>query len=152
LRGIIRLMREMLDMGADRIKVRPSRNEPTGYAMTRALIRLLPILATAAGVAACAPPMGYDNPDIKADYTIGNHLFDVRAVETTDGYDVYVAELGGPHRLDFIMLDTATHVEAAENVLGDHCERAVLDNNWRTFGFDGFPQPSLGIVASFSCS
>ena len=120
--------------------------------MTRALTRLFPTLAVAAAVAACAPPMGYTNPDIQADYTIGNHLFDVRAVETAGGYDVYVAELGGPHRLDFIMLDTATHVEAAELVLGDHCQEAVLDNDWRTFGFDGFPQPSLGIIARFSCS
>lgn len=120
--------------------------------MTRALIRLFSILALAAAVTACAPPMGYDNPDIQADYTIGNHLFDVRAVETAEGYDVYVAELGGPHRLDFIMLDTPTHIEAAEIVLGDNCEQAALDNNWRTFGFDGFPQPSLGIIARFSCS
>jgi hypothetical protein len=143
----------MLDMGADRIKVRPSRNDPTGLAMTRALIRLFPFLAVTAALAACAaPPMGYDNPDIKADYTIGNHLFDVRAVETADGYDVYVAELGGPMRADFIMLDTATHLEAAEYVLGDHCQQAVLDNDWRTFGFDGFPQPSIGIIARYSCS
>ena len=120
--------------------------------MTRALTRLLPILALAAGVAACAPPMGYDNPHIHADYTIGNHLFDVRAVETAGGYNVYVAELGGPHRLDFVLHDTATHVDAAEYVLGANCERAVLDSSWRTFGFDGFPQPSLGIIASFSCS
>jgi hypothetical protein len=119
--------------------------------MTRAPI-LLPILAAAVVVAACAPPAGYSNPDIKADYTIGNHLFDVRAVETAGGYDVYVAELGGPHRLDFIMLDTPVHIEAAEHVLGDHCQQAVLDSDWRTFGFDGFPQPSIGIIARFSCS
>lgn len=142
----------MLDMRGDRIKVRPLRNDRTGSAMTRAPIRLLPILGLAAVVGACVPPAGYANPDIQADYTIGNHLFDVRAVRSQGGYDVYVAELGGPYLTDFGLLDTATHIEAAEEVIRPSCTQAVLDNDWRTFGMEPAPQPSLGIIARFSCS
>jgi hypothetical protein len=111
----------------------------------------LPILALAVVLGACAPPIGYANPDIRADYTVGNHLFDVRAIEVSDGYDVYVAELGGPYLSDFFLLDTATHVEAAEQVLGARCAQASLDNVWRTFGLVSAPQPVLGIVARFTC-
>ena len=136
----------------DRTKVRRLRNDRTGPAMTRAPIRLLPILGLAALVAACAPPAGYANPDIQADYTIGNHLFDVRAVRSPSGYDVYVAELGGPYLTDFGLLDTATHIEAAEEVIRPSCTQAALDNDWRTFGVEPAPQPSLGIIARFSCS
>ena len=118
--------------------------------MTRAPIRLLPILALALG--ACVPPAGYTDPDIHADYTIGNHLFDVRAVRSSDGYNVYVAELGGPYLGDVVLLDTATHVEAAEEVIRPRCAAPVLDNDWRTFGMEPAPQPSLGIVARFRCS
>lgn len=142
----------MLDMHGDRTKVRPLRNDRTGSAMTRAPIRLLPILGLAAVVGACAPPAGYANPDIQADYTIGNHLFDVRAVRSPGGYDVYVAELGGPYLTDLGLLDTATHIEAAEEVIRPSCTQAVLDNDWRTFGMEPAPQPSLGIIARFSCS
>lgn len=117
--------------------------------MHRAPILLLPILLT---LEACAPPAGYANPDIQADYTIGNHLFDVRAVRSSGGYDVYVAELGGPYLTDFGMLDTATHIEAAEEVIRDRCTDAVLDNDWHTFGMVPAPQPSLGIIARFRCS
>jgi hypothetical protein len=120
--------------------------------MTRAPACLLPILAVAAVVGACAPPAGYANPDIQADYTIGNHLFDVRAVRSSAGYDVYVAELGGPYLTDFVVLDTATHVEAAEEVIRDSCRQAALDSDWRTFGMVPAPQPSYGIIARFSCS
>jgi hypothetical protein len=119
--------------------------------MTRAPILLLPILAVAA-LGACAPPAGYTNPDIQADYTIGNHLFDVRAVRASEGYNVYVAELGGPYLTDFVTLDTATHIEAAEQVLRASCMPATLDNDWRTFGLVSAPQPSLGIIARFTCS
>ena len=120
--------------------------------MNRAPIRLLPILGLAALVGACAPPAGYANPDIQADYTIGNHLFDVRAVRSSVGYDVYVAELGGPYLTDFGLLDTATHIEAAEEVIRTSCTQAVLDSDGRTFGMVPAPQPSLGIIARFSCS
>jgi hypothetical protein len=120
--------------------------------MNRAPIRLLPILGLAALVGACAPPAGYANPDIQADYTIGNHLFDVRAVRSSVGYDVYVAELGGPYLTDFGLLDTATHIEAAEEVIRPSCTQAVLDSDGRTFGMVPAPQPSLGIIARFSCS
>jgi hypothetical protein len=119
--------------------------------MTRAPI-LLPILAAAVVVAACAPPAGYSNPEIKAVYSLGNHLFDVRAVRAGEGYNVYVAELGGPYLTDFVTLDTATHIEAAEQVLRARCTAASLDNDWRTFGVVSAPQPVLGIVARFSCS
>ena len=119
--------------------------------MTRA-IRLLPILAVAAAAAACVPPAGYSNPDIQADYTIGNHLFDVRAVRAADGYNVYVAELGGPYLSDFVLLDTATHIEAAEQVVGARCVEATSDSHWWTFGLEPAPQPSLGIVTRLSCS
>lgn len=144
--------REMLDMHRDRTKVRPLRNDRTGSAMIRAPIRLLPILGLAAVVEACAPPAGYANPDIQADYTIGNHLFDVRAVRSSGGYDVYVAELGGPYLTEFGLLDTATHLEAAEEVIRPRCTQAVLDNDWRTFGMEPAPQPSFGIIARFTCS
>jgi hypothetical protein len=117
-------------------------------AMQRAPIRLLPILV----VAACAPPAGYADPEIQADYTIGNHLFDVRAVRSGGGYDVYVAELGGPYLTDFGLLDTATHIEAAEQVIRPTCTEPALDNDWRTFGMEPAPQPSLGIIARFRCS
>lgn len=122
--------------------------------MTRAPIRLLPILVPilALTLGACVPPAGYANPDIQADYTIGNHLFDVRAVRAAGGFDVYVAELGGPYLTDFVALDTATHIEAAEQVLRNRCAQASLSNDWRTFGVLPAPQPSLGIVARFSCS
>jgi hypothetical protein len=119
--------------------------------MTRAPT-CLPILALAAVVAACAPPAGYTNPDIQADYTIGNHMFDVRAVQSAGGYDVYVAELGGPYLTEFVTLDRATHIEAAEEVIRPRCTQASLDNDWRTFGLEPAPQPVLGIVARFSCS
>jgi len=142
----------MLDMHGDRTKVRPLRNDRTGSAMTRAPIRLLPVLGLAAAVAACAPPAGYANPDIQADYTIGNHLFDVRAVRSSAGYDVYVAELGGPYLTDFGLLDRATHIEAAEEVIRPSCAQAVLDNERHTFGMVPAPQPVLGIIARFSCS
>jgi hypothetical protein len=118
--------------------------------MNRASIRLFPILALAS--TACAPPAGYSNPDIRADYTIGNHLFDVRAVRSSGGYDVYVAELGGPYLTDFALLDTATHVEAAQEVIRPRCAEPVLDNDWRTYGAVPAPQPSLGIIARFRCS
>ncbi len=114
--------------------------------------RLLPILALTAVLGACAPPAGYTNPDIHADYTIGNHLFDVRAVRASDGYNVYVAELGGPYLTDFALLDTATHIEAAEQVVGAHCVEASLDSDWWTFGLVSAPQPVLGIVARFTCA
>jgi hypothetical protein len=140
----------MLDMHGDRTKVRPLRNRRAGSAMNRAPIRLLPILGLALG--ACAPPAGYTNPDIQADYTIGNHLFDVRAVRSSDGYNVYVAELGGPYLTDFALLDTATHLDAAEAVISPSCADAVLENDWRTFGVEPAPQPSLGIIARFRCS
>jgi hypothetical protein len=140
----------MLDMHGDRTKVPALRNDRTGSAMTRAPIYLLPILALALG--ACAPPAGYANPDIQADYTIGNHLFDVRAMRSSGGYDVYVAELGGPYLTDFGLLDTATHIEAAEEVIRPSCTQALLDNDWRTFGMEPAPQPSFGIIARFSCS
>ena len=139
-------------MAVDPTKVRPLRNDRTGSAMTRAPIRLLSILGLAAVVGACVPPAGYANPDIQADYTIGNHLFDVRAVRSPSGYDVYVAELGGPYLTDFGLLDTATHIEAAEEVIRPSCTQAALDNDWRTFGVEPAPQPSLGIIARFSCS
>jgi len=139
-------------MAVDPTKVRPLRNDRTGSAMTRAPILLLPILGLAAVVGACVPPAGYANPDIQADYTIGNHLFDVRAVRSAGGYDVYVAELGGPYLTDFGLLDTATHIEAAEEVIRPNCTQAALDNDWRTFGVEPAPQPSLGIIARFSCS
>jgi hypothetical protein len=142
----------MLDMGADPAKVRALRNDRTGSAMTRAPIRLLPMLALAAGVGACVPPAGYTNPDIQADYTIGNHLFDVRAVRSSGGYNVYVAELGGPYLYNFVLLDRATHIEAAEQVISPLCPEASLDNDWPTFGLEPAPQPSLGIVAQFGCS
>jgi hypothetical protein len=119
--------------------------------MTRAT-RLLPILGLAAAVGACAPPAGYTNPDIHADYTIGNHLFDVRAVRASGGYNVYVAELGGPYLTDFALLDTATHIDAAEQAVGGHCEAASLDNDWWTFGLVSAPQPVLGVVARFTCA
>jgi hypothetical protein len=118
--------------------------------MHRVPIRLLPILVV--GLAACAPPAGYANPDIQADYTIGNHLFDVRAVRAAGGYDVYVAELGGPYLTDFGLLDSATHIEAAEQVIGPSCAQPALDGNWRTYGVVPAPQPSLGIIARFRCS
>jgi hypothetical protein len=117
--------------------------------MHRAPIRLLPILVVA--LAACVPPAGYANPDIQADYTIGNHLFDVRAVRSAGGYDVYVAELGGPYLTDFGLLDSATHIEAAEQVIGPSCAQPALDGNWRTYGVEPAPQPSLGIIARFRC-
>jgi hypothetical protein len=120
--------------------------------MTRAPIRLLPLLALAVALGACVPPAGYSNPDIQADYTIGNHLFDVRAVQAPGGYNVYVAELGGPYLTDFVALDTATHIEAAEQVISSRCAQASLDNDWRTFGVLPAPQPSLGIVTRFTCS
>jgi hypothetical protein len=63
-----------------------------------------------------------------------------------------VAELGGPYLSDFVLLDTATHIEAAERVVGARCVAASLDNDWYTFGLVSAPQPSLGIVARFSCS
>ena len=122
----------MLDMRGDRIKVRPLRNDRTGSAMTRAPACLLPILAVAAVVGACVPPAGYANPDIQADYTIGNHLFDVRAVRSAGGYDVYVAELGGPYLTDFGLLDTATHIEAAEEVIRPSCTQAALRHSPRS--------------------
>jgi hypothetical protein len=122
----------------------------TGFAMTRAPICLLPILALVLG--GCVPPAGYSNPDVQADYTIGNHLFDVRAVRSGGGYDVYVAELGGPYLTDFVVLDTPTHIEAAEQVIRNRCPEASLDNDWRTFGVLPAPQPSLGIIARFTCS
>ncbi len=50
------------------------------------------------------------------------------------------------------LLDTATHIEAAEEVIRPSCTQAVLDNDWRTFGMEPAPQPSLGIIARFSCS
>ena len=140
--------REMLDMHGDRTKVRPLRNDRTGTAMNRAPIHLLPILA----LVACAPPAGYVNPHIQADYTIGNHLFDVRAVRAHGGYDVYVAELGGPYLTDFALLDTATHIEAAEEVIRPSCAEPSLDSDWRTYGVVPVPQPSLGIIARFRCS
>jgi hypothetical protein len=115
-------------------------------------LRPWPILALAAALAACAPPVGYRNPDVKAAYTIDNHLFDVRAVQVGTGYDVYVAELGGPYLSDFVLLDTDEHILAAELVLGDRCRDPSLAGDWRTFGFDGVPQPSLGIVARFNCA
>jgi hypothetical protein len=115
-------------------------------------LTLGPILTLAAALAACAPPIGYTNPDVKAGYAIGNHLFDVRAVQAGSGYDVYVAELGGPYLSDFVLLDTDTHVEAAELVLGDRCRNPSLAGDWLTFGFDGIPQPSLGIIARFNCT
>lgn len=118
----------------------------------RPLLILGPILILAVTLGACAPPAGYSNPDIKASYVIGNHLFDVRAVRASDGYDVYVAELGGNYLTDVALLDTPKHVEAAELVIGDRCDGMSQANDWRTFGFDGFPQPSLGIVARFTCS
>jgi len=118
--------------------------------MTRAPIRLLPVLALALG--ACVPPAGYANPDLQADYTIGNHLFDVRAVRSSDGYDVYVAELGGPYLTDVALLDTATHTEAAAEVIRPRCAEPALDGSWRTFGMTPAPQPSLGLVARFRCS
>jgi hypothetical protein len=118
--------------------------------MTRAPIRLLPILALALG--ACVPPAGYSNPDVQADYTIGNHLFDVRAVRAPGGYDVYVAELGGPYLTDVALLDTTTHTEAAAEVIRPRCAEPALDGSWRTFGMEPAPQPSLGLVARFRCS
>lgn len=118
--------------------------------MIRAPIRLLPILALALG--ACVPPAGYAHPDIQADYTIGNHLFDVRAVRAGEGYNVYVAELGGPYLSDIALLDTAVHLEAAEQVIRPRCAAPQLDNDWRTFGLEPAPQPSLGIVARFRCA
>ena len=105
----------MLDMAADPAKVRALRNHRTGSAMTRAPISLSPIVALAALLGACVPPPGYANPDIRADYTIGNHLFDVRAVRQTEGYDVYVAELGGPYLTDVVLLGDgyeANHLRA----------------------------------------
>lgn len=111
-----------------------------------------PILILAVGLGACTPPAGYRNPDAKASYVIGNHMFDVRAVRAPGGYDVYVAELGGNYLTDVVLLDTPRHVEAAGLVIGDRCEGISQANQWRTFGFDGFPQPSLGIVARFTCS
>ena len=144
----------MLDMHGDRTKVRPLRNDRTSPAMNRVPIRLLPILGLALALilGACAPPAGYANPDIQADYTIGNHLFDVRAVRSSGGYDVYVAELGGPYLTDFGLLDRATHIEAAEEVIRPSCAQAVLDNDRHTFGMVPAPQPVLGIIARFSCS
>ena len=113
---------------------------------------LLPILALAAAVGGCVPPPGYADPDIRADYTIGNHLFDVRAVRGTEGYDVYVAELGGPYFTDFVLLDVPTHIEAAEQVIRASCTDPSVQNDRRTFGVLPAPQPSLGIIARFSCS
>jgi hypothetical protein len=139
----------MLDMRGDRAKVRPFRNDRTGSAMNRAPLCFLPLALV---LGACVPPPGYANPDIRADYTIGNHLFDVRAVRSSGGYDVYVAELGGPYLTEVAVLDTATHIEAAEAVIRPSCTAPVLDNDWRTFGVEPAPQPSLGIVARFRCS
>jgi hypothetical protein len=142
----------MLDIAADPAKVPALRNHRTGSAMTRAPISLLPILALAALLGACVPPPGYANPDIRADYTIGNHLFDVRAVRQTGGYDVYVAELGGPYLTDVALLDVPTHIEAAQRVIRASCPVPSVQNDWRTFGVLPAPQPSLGIIARFSCS
>ncbi|MEM7024381.1 MAG: hypothetical protein AAF637_17640 [Pseudomonadota bacterium] len=120
--------------------------------MTSTPFRILPILALGWALGACVPPAGYENPDIRADYVIQDHLFDVRAVENANGYDVYVAELGGPYLTDFALLDTDAHARAAELVLRDRCDNPALDGNWYTFGVVPAPQPSLGVVASFTCS
>ena len=69
-----------------------------------------------------------------------------------NGYNVYVAELGGPYLTDFGLLDTATHLEAAEQVIRPSCAEPALDSDWPTFGVEPAPQPSLGIIARFNCS
>jgi hypothetical protein len=37
-------------------------------------------------------------------------------------------------------------------VIRNRCPEASLDNDWRTFGVLPAPQPSLGIIARFTCS
>ena len=98
------------------------------------------------------PPAFREDVAVRGDYASNDLIFNVWVVPVDDGYQAFVTEPGGTFLLDFPNIDRRRHVAAAKSLLPEKCVAPELVSEDESFGFVGFPQTSVGLIARFRCS
>jgi len=98
------------------------------------------------------PPAFREDVSVRGDYASDDLIFNVWVVPVTDGYEAFVTEPGGAFLLSFSRMDRRRHVAAAQSLLPEECAAPELVSEAESYGFVGFPQTSLGLIARFRCS